>query len=126
MAELLYRESVTPTVPVSTSVKGTPLTALEIDGNFKSLNDNLATLATRGTGNGTVTSVTSANANITIATATTTPVITLVQTPALQSATTTVNVGAATAPTAGQVLTATSGTTATWRTVDFLAVQIFQ
>lgn len=35
---------------------------------------------------------------------------------ALQSATTTVNVSAATAPTLGQVLTATSGTVATWQT----------
>lgn len=37
-------------------------------------------------------------------------------TKALQSATTTVNVSAATAPTSGQVLTATSGTAATWQT----------
>lgn len=35
---------------------------------------------------------------------------------ALRSATTTINVVAATAPTAGQVLTATSGTAATWQT----------
>jgi hypothetical protein len=35
---------------------------------------------------------------------------------ALASATTTVNVSSATAPTAGQVLTATSGTAATWQT----------
>lgn len=47
---------------------------------------------------------------------------------ALQSATTAVNVSAATAPTSGQVLTATSGTTATWQTpsgggsVDFASV----
>jgi len=37
---------------------------------------------------------------------------------ALNSATTVVNVGAATAPTAGQVLTATSPTTATWQTAS--------
>lgn len=37
-------------------------------------------------------------------------------TKALQSATTTVNVSAATAPTSGQVLTATSSTAATWQT----------
>ena len=36
----------------------------------------------------------------------------------LNSATTTVNVSAATAPTNGQVLTATSGTTATWQTLS--------
>src|SRR5207253_652521 len=37
---------------------------------------------------------------------------------ALKSATTTVDVSAATAPTSGQVLTATSGTAATWQTVS--------
>ena len=67
-------------------------------------------------GSGTVTSVTSANADATVATTTTTPVITIVQTPALRSATTTVEVASATAPTSGQVLTATSGTAATWQT----------
>lgn len=65
---------------------------------------------------GGVTSVTSANADATVATTTTTPVITVVRTPALRSATTTVNVSSATAPTSGQVLTATSSTAATWQT----------
>lgn len=37
---------------------------------------------------------------------------------ALKSATTTVDVSAATAPTSGQVLTATSGTTATWQSIS--------
>jgi len=68
------------------------------------------------TGTGTVTNVSSANADITVANPTTTPVLTMVQAPALRSATTTVNVSSATAPTAGQVLTATSGTAATWVT----------
>jgi len=72
--------------------------------------------APSGGGSGTVTSVTSANADLTVATTTTTPVITMVQAPALRSATTTVDVSAATAPTSGQVLTATSGTAATWQT----------
>jgi hypothetical protein len=63
-----------------------------------------------------VTSVTSANANLTVATATTTPVITIVQSPALKSATTTVDVSASAAPSSGQVLTATSSTAATWQT----------
>ena len=67
-------------------------------------------------GSGTVTSVTSADANITVATTTTTPVITLVQTPALKSATTTIDVASATAPTTGQVLTATGASAATWQT----------
>ena len=64
---------------------------------------------------GTVTNVSSANDDIDVATGTTTPVLTAVQTPALRSATTTVNVSSATEPTAGQVLTATSNTAATWQ-----------
>lgn len=67
-------------------------------------------------GSGTVTNVSSANADIIVATPTTTPVLTMVQTPALRSATTTVNVSSATAPTTGQVLTAISSTAATWQT----------
>lgn len=39
MANLLYRESTTPTLPSSTSAKGSPLTNQELDANFKSLND---------------------------------------------------------------------------------------
>mgnify|MGYP000105405089 CR=1 FL=1 len=41
MANILYRTSTAPTVPVATSAKSTPLSNLEIDGNFKSLNDEL-------------------------------------------------------------------------------------
>lgn len=78
--------------------------------------DSPMTWQSLGAGSGTVTSVTSANADATVATTTTTPVITIVQAPALRSATTTVNVSSATAPTSGQVLTATSGTAATWQT----------
>lgn len=74
------------------------------------------TISATGGGTGSVSSVTSANADITVATTTTTPVLTMVQTPALRSATTTVNVSSATAPAAGQVLTATSSTAATWQT----------
>jgi hypothetical protein len=73
-------------------------------------------LGTPGTAPGTVTDVSSADANITVINNSTTPVITLVQAPALKSATTTVNVSSATAPTNGQVLTATSSTAATWQT----------
>ncbi len=40
------------------------------------------------------------------------------KTDALNSATTVVNVSSATAPTAGQVLTATSGTAATWQGIS--------
>lgn len=46
MANLLYRQSTTATVPGSTTAKGTPLTNLEVDGNFKSINDDLALKAT--------------------------------------------------------------------------------
>jgi hypothetical protein len=45
-AELKYRASLTPTVPVSTTVKGSPLTNLEVDGNFKSIANELVTKAT--------------------------------------------------------------------------------
>ena len=51
MANLLFRASSTATTPVSTSVKNAPLTNLEIDGNFKSVNDDLANKPTlTGTG----------------------------------------------------------------------------
>lgn len=45
MANLLYRASTTPATPGATSAKGTPLTNLEVDGNFKSLNDAIAATA---------------------------------------------------------------------------------
>jgi hypothetical protein len=46
MANLLYRTSSTPTKPTTTSVKNAPLTNLEVDGNFKSVNDDLDTKVT--------------------------------------------------------------------------------
>ena len=46
MANITFRESATPTIPSSTSVKNTPLTNLEVDSNFKSLNDDVQTRAT--------------------------------------------------------------------------------
>lgn len=39
MANLTYRTSATPTVPGTTTVKAAPLTNLEIDGNFKSIDN---------------------------------------------------------------------------------------
>lgn len=42
MANLLYRASATTTNPTSTTIKNSPLTNLEVDANFKSLNDDLA------------------------------------------------------------------------------------
>jgi hypothetical protein len=46
MANITYRASTTPPVPVSTTVKNTLLTHLEVDGNFKSLNDDIQTRST--------------------------------------------------------------------------------
>jgi hypothetical protein len=46
MANLLYRTSTSATTPSSTSAKGSPLTNLEIDGNFKSVNDDLSSKIT--------------------------------------------------------------------------------
>jgi hypothetical protein len=43
MANLIFRESTTATIPASTSLKGSPLSNLEIDGNFRSINAHLAT-----------------------------------------------------------------------------------
>lgn len=42
MANLLYRSTTTPTTPTSTSVKNAPLTNLEVDANFKSIDNDLA------------------------------------------------------------------------------------
>jgi hypothetical protein len=41
MAELTYRTT-TPTPPTTTTVKDQPLTYEEMDGNFKSINDDVA------------------------------------------------------------------------------------
>lgn len=46
MANLTYRASLTPTLPGSTTLKNAPLTNLEVDANFKSLNDGIQTLDT--------------------------------------------------------------------------------
>ena len=48
MANIIYRASVTPTVPTSTTAKGAPLTNLEVDGNFKSINTDVASRALSG------------------------------------------------------------------------------
>lgn len=42
MAEIKYRESSVATTPTTTSVKGTPLTNLEMDGNMRSIQLDLA------------------------------------------------------------------------------------
>src|ERR1035437_4227733 len=104
-------KSATTTVDVSAA------TAPSANQVLTATNSTTATWQTPAApGVGTVTSVTSANGNATVANTTTTPVITIVQAPALKSATTTVDVSAATAPSANQVLTATNSTTATWQT----------
>ena len=41
MANLIYRESTTATIPGVTSLKGSALSNLEIDGNFRSINTHL-------------------------------------------------------------------------------------
>jgi len=46
MANLLYRLSSTATTPTSTAVKNAPLTNLEIDANFKSLDDAVSSAST--------------------------------------------------------------------------------
>ena len=43
MTNILYRESITAAVPTGTSAKNTPLTNIEIDGNFKSLSNDVGT-----------------------------------------------------------------------------------
>ena len=56
MAKITYRDTLSPTIPVSDTVKGTPLTNLEMDGNFKSISDavtNLDTLTTLVSDNAT-------------------------------------------------------------------------
>ena len=45
MANLLYRQTATATPPATTSAKGSPLTNLEMDANFKSISDDLNTKA---------------------------------------------------------------------------------
>jgi len=46
MANVTYRASLTPTIPGSTTVKNSPLTNLEVDANFKALNDDIQTKTT--------------------------------------------------------------------------------
>lgn len=46
MANLVYRQSSTPTTPGSTSVKGSGLTSLEVDANMKSLDNDIQTRTT--------------------------------------------------------------------------------
>lgn len=43
MANIIYRESTTAAIPSVTSLKGAPLSNLEIDGNFRSISTHLAT-----------------------------------------------------------------------------------
>ncbi len=46
-AQITYRASTTPTVPSTTTAKGSTLTTDEMDGNFKSIQNELNTLGTQ-------------------------------------------------------------------------------
>lgn len=46
MANITYRVSSTPSIPVASLVKGTPLTNLEVDANFKAISTDLDTKTT--------------------------------------------------------------------------------
>jgi hypothetical protein len=68
-----------------------------------------------------VTSVSSANTDLTITSGTNAPVLTIEEAPTtrgLESLTTTVDVSGSTAPTSGQVLTATNSTNGEWKSAD--------
>lgn len=41
MTNITYRSTTTPTVPTTSSVKGSPLTNTELDGNFKSISNDI-------------------------------------------------------------------------------------
>jgi hypothetical protein len=43
---LTYRASSTPTVPGATSTKGSALTNLEVDANFRTVDDNIVAINT--------------------------------------------------------------------------------
>jgi hypothetical protein len=102
------------------SAPATPPTGIvkiyaKTDGLLYSKDDAGVETGLSGGGGGGVVSVASADSNITVVDGTSNAVLTLVQAPALKSATTTINVSSATAPSSGQVLTATSATSATWQ-----------
>lgn len=44
MSNITYRASTTPTVPVATTAKGSTLTTDEMDGNLKSLSNDIDTI----------------------------------------------------------------------------------
>lgn len=46
MANLIYRTTSAPTLPGATTVKNSPLTNLEVDSNFKSVDTDIQTRAT--------------------------------------------------------------------------------
>lgn len=46
MANITYRTSSNPTIPGGSTLKGQPLTNLEVDANFKALDNDIQTRAT--------------------------------------------------------------------------------
>jgi len=139
MANIIYRVNTTPTVPSSTTAKGTPLTNAEVDGNFKSLADAVAAAASNvsPTFTGTVTLsgtttpvslngasgasgqvLTSAGPGATPTWATPAATQTFTGTVTYSGTATPVSLNGSTG-TAGQVLTsAGAGATPTWTTVS--------
>lgn len=47
---ILFRRSINPPVPTATTVKGSPLTSMEFDGNFKSVKDAIDNILLNGIG----------------------------------------------------------------------------
>jgi hypothetical protein len=105
----------TVTVPAATDTL-VELTQTQTLTNKTLTSPTLTTPALGTPASGVMTNVTGTAASLTAGTATAAN--------GLNSATTTVSVNGATAPTSGQVLTATSGTAATWQTVSASASSI--
>jgi len=101
--------TLTFTATTTLNASGSTITSDNIGAYFQHIGSNIWEGA-GAFGSGGVTNVSSANANATVATQTTTPVITIVNSPAVGGITITGT------PSVGQTPIATSGTAATWQT----------